>query len=110
MEIINTINGSPVIETSTMIGIILVLCIGLGVALFLTAIDEDSPIMAIFGLVICIIATSCLAGGYAKRESGELTPTKYEVILREGYVIDATRYEIVEQRGKIYVIQEREGE
>ncbi|MFL1672170.1 hypothetical protein [Paenibacillus dendritiformis] len=109
MEIINTINGSPVVETSTMTVIILVLCIGLGVALFLTAIDEASPIMAIFGLVICIVATSCLAGGYANRETDDLTPTKYEVILREGHVIDATKYEIIEQRGKIFVIQEREG-
>lgn len=34
-------------------------------------------------------------------------PDKYEVILREGESIDATKYKIIEHRGKIYVIQER---
>lgn len=36
-------------------------------------------------------------------------PVRHEVTLRPGYVIDATKYEIVEQRGEIYVIEEREG-
>ena len=36
------------------------------------------------------------------------TPIRHEVTLRPGYVIDAEKYEIVEQRGKIYVIEERE--
>ncbi|WP_010495031.1 hypothetical protein [Paenibacillus elgii] len=35
------------------------------------------------------------------------SPIRYEVTLREGAVIDATKYEVVERRGKIYVIQER---
>ncbi|QOT13763.1 hypothetical protein JNUCC32_31240 (plasmid) [Paenibacillus sp. JNUCC32] len=35
-------------------------------------------------------------------------PIRHEVTLRPGHVIDATKYEIVEQRGKIYVIEERE--
>ncbi|WP_054958434.1 hypothetical protein [Paenibacillus dakarensis] len=35
-------------------------------------------------------------------------PIRHEVTLRPGYVIDAAKYEIVEQRGKIYVIEERE--
>lgn len=36
------------------------------------------------------------------------TPIRHEVTLRPGHVIDAQKYEIVEQRGKIYVIEERE--
>jgi hypothetical protein len=35
-------------------------------------------------------------------------PIRHEVTLREGFVIDATKYEIIEQRGAIYVIKERE--
>lgn len=35
-------------------------------------------------------------------------PIRHEVTLRPGYVIDATKYEIVGHRGKIYVIEERE--
>lgn len=33
---------------------------------------------------------------------------RHEVTLRPGYVIDAAKYEVIEQRGKIYVIEERE--
>ena len=36
-------------------------------------------------------------------------PVRHEVTLRQGYVIDATKYEVIEQRGEIYVIEEREG-
>ncbi|MHA7962846.1 hypothetical protein ACX93W_01790 [Paenibacillus sp. CAU 1782] len=35
-------------------------------------------------------------------------PVEYEVIVQPGHVIDAARWEIVDQRGQIYVITERE--
>lgn len=35
-------------------------------------------------------------------------PVRHEVTLRPGHVIDAAKYEVIEQRGAIYVIEERE--
>ncbi|MCU6709321.1 hypothetical protein M6D81_11445 [Paenibacillus sp. J5C_2022] len=37
-----------------------------------------------------------------------IEPIRYEVTVQPGHVIDAARWEIVEQRGEIYVIEERE--
>lgn len=34
-------------------------------------------------------------------------PVRYEVTVKDGHVIDAALWEIVEQRGQIYVIEER---
>lgn len=35
------------------------------------------------------------------------TPVRHEVTLRPGGVIDAVKYDIIEQRGAIFVIEER---
>lgn len=40
--------------------------------------------------------------------SGKLSPVRYEVTLAPGVILDASKYVIVEQRGDIYVIEERE--
>ncbi|MFW5434318.1 hypothetical protein [Paenibacillus apiarius] len=108
MEIINTNSGSPVVEPSFWIIILLILGAALGVTLFLAALEGGSFFVSLLGLIIIVIAVTALAGGAANRETGELTPIKYEVLLHESSVIDATKYEVIEQRGKIYVIQERE--
>ncbi|MFD0587608.1 hypothetical protein ACFQZE_06310 [Paenibacillus sp. GCM10027627] len=34
------------------------------------------------------------------------TEIQHEVILKDGYVLNATKYEIIEQRGRIYLIKE----
>jgi hypothetical protein len=36
-------------------------------------------------------------------------PTRYEITLKPGAVIDATRWTITEQRGEIFVIEAKEG-
>lgn len=54
------------------------------------------------GLVAFAIGIAFITGDGAEE------PIRHEVTLRPGHVIDATKYEVVEQRGKIYVIEERE--
>jgi multisubunit Na+/H+ antiporter MnhE subunit len=73
-----------------------------------------------------ILAIVWVASSFAERSLGEFVlgvafaatavavltnafpPVRHEVTLRPGYVIDAAKYEIIEQRGLIYVIEERE--
>lgn len=85
----------------------------------------------VFGIFACLFGVGlAIAAGVEKNKSGgefmALTfgiiyligglllvilskePIRHEVTLRPGHVIDATKYEVVEQRGKIYVIEERE--
>ncbi|MCY9760390.1 hypothetical protein M5X06_12755 [Paenibacillus alvei] len=107
MEIINTLGGAPISEV-TFWGYAFLFLLILGVALIFISFSEEDLLCFLFGAVSLIIAIVLFSNGVGIRETDKLTPTKYEVLLREGAVIDATKYEIVEQRGKIYVIQERE--
>jgi len=52
-------------------------------------------ILAVISLMVALLTASLQ------------NPVRHEVTLRPGHVIDATKYEIVEQRGQIYVIEER---
>ncbi|WP_178023047.1 hypothetical protein [uncultured Paenibacillus sp.] len=76
-------------------------------------------------LFVGILALITIIAGFADNDLGALLfgtigagitillafyvhePVRHEVTLRPGYVIDATKYEVVEQRGQIYVIEER---
>lgn len=107
MEIINAMGGSPIDEV-TFWGYIIFFLLMLGVAAIFYSFSEADPLGFLFGAVLVIAAITLFSNGVGIHETDKLTPTKYEVILREGAVIDATKYEIIEQRGKIYVIQERE--
>ncbi|RCX22916.1 hypothetical protein DFP94_101505 [Fontibacillus phaseoli] len=103
MDVLNTFGGgsAPVL---VLLGMFL-----LGVAVFtfcfvIAAVNDDSyGFVAIFA-VLAVVAVNIAALCFNLRE-----PVQHEVTLRPGYVIDAAKYEIVEQRGQIYVIEEREG-
>lgn len=107
MEIINTLGGVPIDEV-TFWGYAILFLLILGAALIFISFSEEDLFCFLFGAASLIIAIVLFSNGVGIRETDRLTPTKYEVLLREGAVIDATKYEIIEQRGKIYVIQERE--
>jgi len=107
VEIINTLGGAPISEV-TFWGYVLFFLLMLGVALVFFSFDEGDLLCFLFGVVTVIVVIVLFVNGVGTQETDRLTPTKYEVLLREGAVIDATKYEIIEQRGKIFVIQERE--
>lgn len=73
----------------------------------MAAILAETIGVAIIGLIMMVFPLVCFVTGVAEQENGR-TPTRYEVILEEGYILDATKYQIVEQRGKIFVIEKRE--
>lgn len=89
-------------------GYVLFFLLLIGVASIFFSLAEGEPACFLFGVVLVSIAMTLVLNGVGTRETDKLTPTKHKVLLRDGAVIDATKYEIIEQRGKIYVVQERE--
>lgn len=96
MDVLNTIGGGVdgvAILFAILLGIIaLILIIG--------GLVEDEAAAVGFGLLFAVVAI------FFATKIHE--PVRHEVTLRPGHVIDATKYEIIEQRGQIYVIEERE--
>ncbi|WP_143758993.1 hypothetical protein [Paenibacillus odorifer] len=70
--------------------------------------DNESLGGLLFGLALIVTLLIVAYNGGFTHETGELTPINHEVTLRPGGVIDAVKYDIIEQRGAIYVIEERE--
>ncbi|MFD1270651.1 hypothetical protein ACFQ3Y_24890 [Paenibacillus motobuensis] len=97
MDVLNTYGGS----TS---GLVVFLAIILGIiaiAILIFAIIEVETFGIFIGLCLAIFA---IVLAFKAHE-----PVRHEVTLRPGYVIDAAKYKLIEQRGQIYVIEERKG-
>ncbi|WP_427050414.1 hypothetical protein [Paenibacillus sp. TC-CSREp1] len=83
-------------------------------------------VLIVLGVIMCIVGLTVLIAGFAAVETPPLvlgglmmlvglfaiasanSPVRHEVTLRPGHVIDAAKYEVIDQRGAIYVIEERE--
>lgn len=96
MEILNTIEA----EFSIGLVVLGVLLIIIAVLLLLGAILESVWDGGAFGILLLVFAILLLVhNGHG---------TRHEVIIADpDYVIDATKYEIIDQRGDIIVIEER---
>jgi hypothetical protein len=101
MDVLNTTGGglraeAIVLAALFILGAVVIFAISAALARTKEVINAIGSFL--FGVVICAIGVGFL---YA---DGSEAPIRHEVTLRPGHVIDATKYEIVEQRGKIYVI------
>lgn len=106
MDVLNTSGGAPITEFTGW-GIVLIIVFFIALVIVSGSVQAESFGGFLFGLAIAVIIVVIKLNGGLERETGELTPIRHEVTLRPGYVIDAKKYEIVEQRGQIYVIEER---
>ena len=95
MDVLNTYGGG--IDSGA---VILVIFLGLLALFFLVGaiVTKDALFIAL---------TIVLIFGAALMASDLRAPVTHEVTLRPDGVIDARKYEIIEQRGAIYVIEER---
>ncbi|EMT54747.1 hypothetical protein I532_04045 [Brevibacillus borstelensis AK1] len=103
MEILNTVNTGG--EGATLFfGIWFAVCAVFSlVGVFECNRDGWYGFMVLFGIVgiiATLLSTSALAD-YATPK-----PAKYEVLITDMAAFDTDKYEIIEQRGKIFVIQE----
>ncbi|RAU96812.1 hypothetical protein [Paenibacillus sp. YN15] len=105
-NVLNEIAGAPITEVTGW-GFIALFLFVAGVVIFvLAAIELEGPAV-VFGLFLAVVfGAILLVFGYT-HETGEYEPTRYEITLKPGAIIDATRWDIVSHRGEIYVIQER---
>lgn len=95
MDVLNTTGGGVDVPS-------VIIAAGFGVlAIIWLASSFADKSLSEFGLgaLLAVGAIAVLVSAFP--------PVRYEVTLRPGYVIDAAKYEIVEQRGRIYVIEER---
>lgn len=96
MDVLNTYGGG----TSTLTIIAAVIFGLLALIILITAFITSEPGVFIIALFLAVI--SLIGFGNAR------APLTHEVTLRPDGVIDARKYEIIEQRGAIYVIEERD--
>lgn len=96
MDVLNTYGGG--IDSGV---VILVIIFGLLALFFLVGAVVTKEVLFIALTVALIFSTALTA-------SNLRAPITHEVTLRPGGVIDAVKYDIIEQRGAIYVIEERE--
>ena len=96
MDVLNTYGGG----VDAHFVILAIICGLLTLLAISAAIGTDDFALLLLGVVLGVV-TIFLA-------TNAREPIRHEVILRPGYVIDAAKYEIIEQRGQIYVIEERE--
>lgn len=96
MDVLNTYGGGT---DGFVIALGVIACVGGLVVLVCGIVAVETP-PVVLGLLML------LAGLLAFATANQ--PVRHEVTLRPGHVIDAAKYEVIEQRGAIYVIEERE--
>lgn len=105
MDILNTIQGVAITAIPDYF-FIFIITIVVGAVLFFGGMSTNSVATSVVGLFIAVISL-VFAFSTDDKPTGEYTPTQHEVILTdENYIIDATKYNVVEKRGKIVVIEE----
>lgn len=95
MDVLNTYGGG----TNIACIILAIIFVIVALAFLALAIFANEPGLLIGTLVFALITL----GSWMSASE----PVTHEVTLRPGSVIDAVKYDIVEQRGAIFVIEER---
>lgn len=97
MDVLNTYGGGGTDPVLIMFGIF-GFVVGIA-ALFYGFVEAEFPAI-ILGVLAVVVGIAAIVSAD--------TPVRHEITLRPGHVIDAAKYEVIEQRGAIYVIEERE--
>lgn len=102
MDVLNT-TGGGVDPDAILFGILMGAIAFIGACTTYERVIERHWFLGLVAFIFTAIATvMAYAMFYVE------VPVRHEVTLRPGYVIDAAKYEVIERRGKIYVIEERE--
>ncbi|WP_145412459.1 hypothetical protein [Paenibacillus xylanexedens] len=96
MDVLNTYGGG----TDTVLIMFGIFGFVAGIAALSYGFVEAEVPALILGVLAVIVGIAAIVSSD--------TPIRHEVTIRPGHVIDATKYDVIEQRGAIYVIEERE--
>ncbi|ETT41588.1 hypothetical protein C162_25985 [Paenibacillus sp. FSL R7-269] len=102
MDVLNTYGGGVTYDVFTIVvGSVIFLLFGM------LAVMGWSTKEYGMGVIFTLLALVGLLGVVFSAVYPEPVAVRHEVTLRPGSVIDAQKYDIVEQRGAIFVIEER---
>lgn len=111
VEILNVIPEQQIISGTNVFGfVIIVLClVGFIISL---AFDHHEDANGLIACVTLAVITIPLIIGviFISDTSASIKPTQYEIMVSDevNYIELTEKYEIIEQRGKILIVQERE--
>ncbi|MEC0167892.1 hypothetical protein [Paenibacillus graminis] len=102
MDVLNTYGGGVTYDVFTLVvGSAIFLLFGMLAVMGWTTKEYG------MGVLFTLLALVGLLGVVFNAVYPEPVAVRHEVTLRSDGVIDARKYEVVEQRGEIYVIEER---
>jgi len=104
-DVLNTIGGGMVTDIADWAVFVNVLLFFAALVMLIGAFVMDDVPVGIVGAIALLALILFVISGAGETEVPE--PVRYEVTVKDGHVIDASRWNIVEQRGQIYVIEER---
>jgi hypothetical protein len=102
VDVLNTTGGG--VSSGQTVGVVLAGLVAIAfIAVVVVGIKLREATPVVLGILCALWFGFIAVVAYSER----MEPIRHEVTLREGYVIDAAKYEIIKQRGRIYVIEER---
>ena len=109
VEILSIIPEQQILSALTIVGII-ILSVCILAIIICVAIDIHDDLSGALAGVGLAIGTIIIIGSSIMITDRVTIPTQYEVIISEdvNYIEFTERYDVIEQRGKILVIKERE--
>lgn len=96
MDVLNTYGGG----TDVVLILLGIMACAFGLIILIAGVAAIETAPVVIGLLMLIVG---MCAFFIADQ-----PVRHEVILRPGHVIDAAKYEVIKQRGAIYVIEERE--
>lgn len=106
MQILNTIPGAEIVNVSGWLFVMPVI-LAVSIGLLLASAEKQSGTLATVSGAILLISIIILSTVNFHIHTGKYNPTKYEVnITDKNYIIDATKYKIVDKRGEIIILEE----
>lgn len=103
MDILNVIEPSSGVETLFQAIIFGVIALLLLMVVVFAVRDHEIFLACVLGAFFVAMAL-CSVGAAADYLTPD--PAKYEVLITDMSAFDTSKYEVVEQRGKIFVVQE----
>jgi len=102
---LNTIGGEVVVGLADWAGATIIISLAAFLASGIAWLQSGGKVLGGLSSISLVVLLFLGFSNVGRTET--VTPVRYEVTVNPGHVIDAARWETVEQRGEIYVIQER---
>ncbi len=111
-EIVKNIEPLPILHWQMFLGAVIIGTIVLIIGIIMTILEKDADIAAFLSVISVMFILLWVVVGitYEMTQAEPYTIIQYEVTISDDISLTEfnKKYEIIEQRGKIYVVQEKE--